>query len=195
MLFQDFDWDLTHQVLFLYIYFAQPSYELERPALENAHTLVQRIGIFSCKFSTKVSLMLENPFLVPSRSKLNHTSLGFVRISTKYLQNCLFSSGKALFFWSHPQLGKSQHNIKISMKTALVFRLSVSYDYGLTCFNNFNKTDRKKINEEILTWQRRKILYWKYMSSISRFIYIIKFQINLMYRGSHRWCSLDLQLY
>ena len=46
MLFQNFDWDLTHQVLFLYIYFAQPSYELERPALENAHTLVQRTDIF-----------------------------------------------------------------------------------------------------------------------------------------------------
>ena len=30
MLFQHFDWDLTHQVLFVYIYFAQPSYELER---------------------------------------------------------------------------------------------------------------------------------------------------------------------
>ena len=39
MLFQHFDWDLTHQILFLYIYFAQPPYELERPALDNAHTL------------------------------------------------------------------------------------------------------------------------------------------------------------
>ena len=57
MLFQDFDWDLTHQVLFLYIYFAQPSYELETPDLENAHTLAQRTDIFSCKFSVKVSLL------------------------------------------------------------------------------------------------------------------------------------------
>ena len=55
MLFQHFDWDLTHQVLFLYIFFAQPSYELERPALENAHSL-QRTGIFSRKFSVKVSI-------------------------------------------------------------------------------------------------------------------------------------------
>ena len=83
MLFQNFDWDLTHQVLFLYIYFAQPSYELERPALENAHILVQRTGIFSCKFSAKVSLMLENPFIVPSLSKLNHIRLYFIQISTK----------------------------------------------------------------------------------------------------------------
>ena len=78
MLFQHFDWDLTHQILFLYIYFAQPSYELERPALDNAHTLenihtlVQRTDILSCKFSVKVSLMLDNPFLVPSICKWNH---------------------------------------------------------------------------------------------------------------------------
>ena len=83
ILFQHFDWDLTHHVLFLYIYFAQPSYEHERPALENVHTLVQRTDIFSCKFSAKVSLMLGNPFLVPSLCKLNHISLCFIQISTK----------------------------------------------------------------------------------------------------------------
>ena len=42
MFFQYFDWDRTHQVLFLHIYFAQPLYELERPALENALTLGYR---------------------------------------------------------------------------------------------------------------------------------------------------------
>ena len=82
-MFQHFDWDLTHQVLFLYIYCAQPSYERERPALENAHTLLQRTDIFSCKFSVKVSLMLDNQFLVPSRCKFNHISLCFIQISTK----------------------------------------------------------------------------------------------------------------
>ena len=82
MLFQHFDWDLT-QVLFLYINFAQPLYELERLALENAHTLVQRADIFSCKFSVKVPLMLDNPFLVPSICKLNQISLCFIQISTK----------------------------------------------------------------------------------------------------------------
>ena len=39
-----------------------------------------------------------------------------------------------MFFWSHPRcfgpLGKFQHNIKISIKTARVSRLSVSYDYA-----------------------------------------------------------------
>ena len=83
MLFQNFDWDLTDQVLFLSIYFVLPSYELERPALENAHTLVRRTDIFNCKFSAKVSLMLDNPFLVPSICKLNHISLFFIQISTK----------------------------------------------------------------------------------------------------------------
>ena len=118
MLFQHFDWDLTHQVLFLYIYFAQPSYELGRPALENGHTLVQRTDIFSCKFSVKVSLILDNPFLVPAHCKLNHTSLYFIQISTKSPHP--LSSGS---------LGKFQHNIKISNKTARVSRLSVSCDY------------------------------------------------------------------
>ena len=133
MLFQHFDWDLTHQVLFLYIYFAQPSYELERPALENAHTLVQRTDIFSCKFSVKVSLTLDNPFLVPSLCKLNHDSLSLFRLAQNHLQRCLFPSGKALFFWSDLRsfgpLDKFQHNIKISIKTGRVSRLSVSCDY------------------------------------------------------------------
>ena len=83
MLFQHFDSDLTHQVLFLYIYFGQPSYELERPALENAHTLAQRTDIFSCPFSAKVSLILDKPFLVPSLCKLNHIRLCFIQISLK----------------------------------------------------------------------------------------------------------------
>ena len=80
--FEHIDWDLTHQVLFLYIYFAKP-YELERPALENAHTLVQRTDIFSSKFSAKVSLMLDNPFLVPSLCKLNYVSFCFIQISAR----------------------------------------------------------------------------------------------------------------
>ena len=100
MLFQHFDWDLTHQVLFLYIYFAQPSYERERPALENAHPLVQRTYIFSCKFSGKVSLMLDNLFLVPSLYKWNHISLCFIQISTKSPAKLLipFKESTVFFF-------------------------------------------------------------------------------------------------
>ena len=96
-----------------------------------------RTDICSCKRSAKVSLMLGNPFLVPSLYKLNHISVSFIQISTKSPANSLFPSGKAmlLFFWSHPRcfwlLGKFQQNIKISIKTTRVSRLSVSYDYVL----------------------------------------------------------------
>ena len=131
MLFQHFDWDLTHQVLLLYIYFAQPSYEHERPALENAHTLVQRTDIFSCKFSAKVSLMLGNPFLC----KLNHINLCFIQISTKSPAKLLIPFREStVFFEVIPVvLGRSVNfNIKISTKTARVSRLSVPCDYDLT---------------------------------------------------------------
>ena len=134
MLFQHFDRDLTHQILFLYIYFAQRSYERERPAMENGHTLVQKTDIFNCKFSVKVSLMLDNPFLAPSRCKLNHISLFLIQISTKSPAKLLipFRKGTA-FLWNHPRcfrsLGKFQHNIKISLKTVHVSRLSISCDY------------------------------------------------------------------
>ena len=137
MLFQYFDWDLTHQVFFLYIYFVQPSYELERPTLENAHTLVQRTEIFSGKFYVKVSFMLDNPFLVPPLCKLNHISLCFIQISTKSPAKLLIPFREStVFFLSHPWcfglLGIFQHNIKISIKTAPVSRLSVSCDYDMT---------------------------------------------------------------
>ena len=39
--------------------------------------------ICSCKLSAKVSLMLDNPFMLPSLWKLNHISLCFIQISTK----------------------------------------------------------------------------------------------------------------
>ena len=133
MLFEHFDWDLTHQVRFLYIYFAQPSHELERPALENGHTFEQGTDICSCKFSAKVSLMLENAFLVPSLGKLNHISLCFTQISTKSPAKLLipFREGTVFFEVIPGILGRSVNfNIKISNKTARVSRLSVSCDYA-----------------------------------------------------------------
>ena len=114
---------LGSQVLSLYLYFAQLLYEHARPALKNAHTLVQGTEIFSRKFSVKTVLMLDNPFLVPSFYKLNHISLCFVQIITK----SAYSLQSNVFFWSHPRyfgpLGKFQRNIKISIKTARVSRL------------------------------------------------------------------------
>ena len=73
--------------------------------------------------------MLDSPFLVPSLCKLNHISICFIQISTKSAYSLLESN---VFFEDIPSvLGCSVNfNIKISIKTALVSRLSVSYDYG-----------------------------------------------------------------
>ena len=126
MLFQHFDWDLTHQVLFLYILFSHHMNLRDQPW--KILILWCRTDICSCKFSEKVSLMLDNPFLVPSLCKLNHISLFFIQISTKSAYSL---QGKQCFFWSHPRcfgpLGKFQHNIKISIKTTRVSRLSFRF--------------------------------------------------------------------
>ena len=116
MLFQHFDWDLTHQVLFLYIL---PSHHMnlrDQPwRLEDAHNIRWcRTDIRSCKLSAEVSLMLDNSFLVPSLCILNHISVCFIQISTKWPVNSLFPIGKVMFFWSYPRcfgpFGKFQHN-------------------------------------------------------------------------------------
>ena len=102
---------------------------------KNAHTLVKITDIFSWKFSVKVFLMLDNPFLVPSLCKLNYISLCFVQISTKSPAKLLIPFKEStVFFLSLPRCfgphGKFQHNINISIKTAHVSKLSVSCDYG-----------------------------------------------------------------
>ena len=80
--------------------------------------------ICSCKLSAKVSLMLDNPILVPALCKLNHISVFFIQITTKITSKQLFPLSESNFFLSHPQrfgsLGKFQHNIKISIKMASV---------------------------------------------------------------------------
>ena len=71
---------------------------------ENAHTLVQRTDIFSCKFPAQVSLILDNPFLVPSLCKLNHIILCFIQISTKSPAKLLIPVREStVFFLSHPR--------------------------------------------------------------------------------------------
>ena len=118
------------------LHFAQPSYELERPALKTGKMLIRwcSTGICICKLSAKVSLRLDNQFLVPSYCKLNHISVGSSRLARNYLQTAYSLHGKQCFFWSHPWcfglLRKFQLNIKISIKTAHVSRLSASYYYG-----------------------------------------------------------------
>ena len=129
MLFQHFDWDLIHQVLFLYI--LPRHYMNLRDQPWKMLILWCRTDICSCKFFAKVSLMLGNPFLVPSLCKLNHISLCFIQISTKLPGKLLIPFRESnVFFWSHPRClgapGKFPHNMKISIKTTHVSRLSVS---------------------------------------------------------------------
>ena len=135
MFFQHFDWNVTHHVLSLYIL---PSHHMnlrDQPwRLEDAHNIRWcRTDICSCKPSAKVSLMLDNPFLVPSLCKLNHISLCFIQISTKSPAELLFPFRESTVFWGHPRcfgpLSKFQHNIKIFIKTTCVSRLPVSCDY------------------------------------------------------------------
>ena len=127
MLFQHFDWDLTHQVLFVYnlpraiIWTWETSLKM--------HILWCQTDICSRKISAKVFLMLDNEFPVLSLCKLNHISVCFIQISTKIA--CKQPKGKPCCFWSDPRcfgpLGKFQHNIEISVKTARVSRLSFRF--------------------------------------------------------------------
>ena len=135
MLFQHFDSDLTHQEFFLY--FAQPSYELDLrdPALK-MHILWCRTDICSGKLSAKVSLMLDNPFPVPSFCKLDHIRVCFIQISTKVTCKELIPFREShIFFEVIPiVLGHLLNfNItEISIKTARVSRLFTSCDYGMS---------------------------------------------------------------
>ena len=90
-----------------------------------------KTNICSCKLSSKVSLMLDNPFPVSSLCKLNHISVYFIQISTKTTRKQLISSRESNVFWSDPQffglLGKFQYNMEISIKTARVFGLSFHF--------------------------------------------------------------------
>ena len=128
MLFHHFDWDLTHQVL-LFIFCLAIIWTWDA-RLEDAHTLFQNC-IWSCKLSAKVSLVLDNPFSVPSLWKLNHISVCFIQISTKttckqlilFRENHVFFLTWSAVFWV---ACKFQHNVKISIKTARASQLSVS---------------------------------------------------------------------
>ena len=111
------------------LYFIQPSYELDLRALK-MHILWCRTDICSCKLSAKISLVLDNPFPVPSLCKMNHISVSFIQISTKTPTNNLFPLGKTMFFKVIPGvLGRSVNfNItEISVKTAGISRLSFRF--------------------------------------------------------------------
>ena len=152
MLFQHFDWDLTHYRYFFFIIFwpAITSYELERPALK------KRILWWK--------LRLDNPFPVPSLCKLNHISVCFIQISTKITCKQLIPFREShVFFEVIPGvLGRSVNfNItQISIKTAHVSRLSVSCDYGSTDLNDsLNAMKLTKRFENTLFWRRLLSFY------------------------------------
>ena len=133
MLFEHFDWDLTFQVLFLYILLSHHMNLRDQPW--RLTLLWYRTDICSCKLSAKVSLMLDNPFPVASLCKLNHISVCFIQVSTKITCKQLipFRESNVVFKVIPDVLGHSvKFNItKISIKTARVSRLSVSCDYEL----------------------------------------------------------------
>ena len=105
-------------------------FKLERPALK-IHILWCRTDICSCKLSAKVSLMLDNLFPVLSLCKLNEIVFVSSRLAQNYLQITHSFQRKPCFFWSDPRcfglLGKFQHNIEISIRTARVSRLSFCF--------------------------------------------------------------------
>ena len=112
-----------------------------------------RTDICSCKISAKVSLMLDNPFLVPSLWKLNHISLCFIQISTKSAHS--FGESNVFFEIISGVMIYRNRNRNffeiISIKTARVSTLSVSYDYGLSRFSfitRFIQFDDRSTREE-----------------------------------------------
>ena len=147
MLFQHFDWDLTHQVLFLYIL---PSHHMNlRPALKML-ILWCRTDICSCKLSAKVSLMLDNPFPVSCLCKLNHISVSFIQISTKTTYKQLIP-----FRESHGFLevipGVFGRPVNFNLTYRFLLRRSVFQDYAflvamMQCFFHVVRNKLQTIN-------------------------------------------------
>ena len=136
MLFEHFDWNLLHQVLLLYIL---PSHHISLRDQPWRFTLLWYRTDICSWYLLYLTIHSQLHFFV------NWTISAFVssRLARRSPANSLFPSGKAMFFWSHPRcfgpLGKFQHNIKISIKTARVSRLSFS------CDNVMNKLLRKPV--------------------------------------------------
>ena len=101
------------------------------------HMLWCRTDVCSCKLCEKVSLVLDNPYTVPSLCKLNHISDCFIQISTKISYKQVIPFRERFFFWSDPRcfgpLGKFHQNIEILLRRPVFpdYR-SVSCDYVLT---------------------------------------------------------------
>ena len=122
-MFQNFDWDLTHQVFFPYIF---PSHHMNLREQHDWKMLIRwcRTDIYSCKIFPRVSLMLDNPFIVPSLCKLNHISLCFIQISTKSAYSLLESN---VFFEVIP--GVLGHSVNFNITSIFLLRWPVFPDY------------------------------------------------------------------
>ena len=139
---------------------------LERTALK-MHILWCRTDICSCKLSAKVSLMLDNPFPVPSLCKLNHISVCFIQISTKITCKQLIPFTESyVFFEVIPSvLGHSANfNItEISIKTARVSRLSISCDYA---------------NMQEILWPEKKVILWGLLTEKVSILQVSNFEMQ-----------------
>ena len=130
MLFQQFGWDLTHQILFLYIL---PSNQMDlRGQPWRCTYFGAGLAFVAANFLQKYPWCYTIHFQF--HLFVNWTISAFVssRLARRSPTNCLFPSGKAMFFfWSDPRcfgpLGKFQYNIEISMKTDRVSRLSFRF--------------------------------------------------------------------
>ena len=122
MLFQHFDRNLIHQLLFLYIL---SSHHLNL----RDHPWRFRTDRYNWKLSAKVSLMLGNPFPLPFLSKLKDISIYFIQNVMKTA--CKSPSEKAIFLKVILNVLGRFVNFKI-IKRQPVFPdyLSVSYSYA-----------------------------------------------------------------
>ena len=127
MLFQHFNWHLTHQEFFIYVLCSCPSLKLERKALK-MHIIWFKTDICSGKISANVSLMLGNPFLVPFLCKFKHISVYFMLNSMKINRPPNSWSPKATLFkvipWCFEPFDNFQDKTDIYIKTGFVSRLS-----------------------------------------------------------------------
>ena len=107
------------------------SFKLKRPVLK-MDILWCRTDICSWKISVNLSLMLENPFLVPFLCKFKHISVYFILNSMKTIRppNNWSLSEKAMLFKVVPNsiIFKITH-IFLLRRTAFPDYLSVSCDY------------------------------------------------------------------
>ena len=115
------------------LHFSQPSYELGETSMTGKCSYVgAELTFLAAKISAKVSLMLYNPFLVPSPCKLNHISPCFIQISTKITCKQLIHFRKShVFFELIPGVLGWSLNFNITYRFLL--RRAVFPDYPFPC--------------------------------------------------------------